>query len=86
MTPQELIDMPGYGSAKRELIKQGQWHVCVDDTERIEWIAACAGMIKRGRVHGFWIVDCETDEEFDPEHLRDAIDTAARSDVASLPL
>ena len=38
MTPQQLIDLPGYGNAKRELIKQGQWQATMTDTERIEWI------------------------------------------------
>lgn len=25
MTPQELIDLPGYGSAEKELRRTGQW-------------------------------------------------------------
>jgi hypothetical protein len=49
MTPQELIDLPGYGSAKRELIKQGQWQATMTDTERIEWIEDnCRGIETRG--------------------------------------
>lgn len=26
MTPQQLIDLPGYGKAQEHLIKQGQWN------------------------------------------------------------
>lgn len=25
MTPQQLIDLPGYGSAKKQLLKEGRW-------------------------------------------------------------
>jgi len=86
MTPHDLINLPGAGNAEKWLRDNSMWHITMTDTERIEWIANCADTVKRGRVHGFWIIDTETDEEFDPEHLRDAIDTSARSDAATGPL
>ena len=38
MTPQQLIDLRGYGSAEKVLRMAGLWRVCVTDTERIDWI------------------------------------------------
>lgn len=38
MTPQELIDLPGYGQANKHLKAMGMWRVTIDDTERIDWI------------------------------------------------
>ena len=34
MTPQELIDLPGYGSAKKQLRKQGNWQP--DSRDKLE--------------------------------------------------
>lgn len=36
MTPQELIDMPGYGSAEKELRRQGRW--MYTDKEKLQMV------------------------------------------------
>lgn len=38
MTPQEIMDLRGYGSAENQLRKAGMWRVCINDTERIDWM------------------------------------------------
>jgi uncharacterized protein (UPF0335 family) len=76
MTPQQLIDLPGYGSAKRELIKQGQWRICVDDTERIEWIGRNVGAIQIDG-NGKWIFDLAQFSGYDVNLLRKDINEQA---------
>ena len=76
MTPQQLIDLPGYGNAKRELIKQGQWHVCADDSERIEWIGRNVSAVKIDN-NGKWLFDLDYFPNYDVDVLRDDIDEQA---------
>lgn len=38
MTPQQLIDLNGYGQANKRLKAIGMWRVTINDTERIEWL------------------------------------------------
>ena len=81
MTPQELIDMPGYGSAKRELIKQGQWQVCVDDTERIEWIGRNVSAVRIDH-NGKWLFDLDHFPYYDVDFLRGDIDKQSSETAA----
>jgi hypothetical protein len=82
MTPQQLIDLPGYGSAKLELIKQGQWQVCVDDAERIEWLAMSVDKMETDDIGG-WHFDTEFPPGYDGEWFRSDIDIAS-SNLAAL--
>lgn len=36
--PHELINLRGYGSAEKALLKAGLWRDTVSDTERIDWL------------------------------------------------
>lgn len=38
MTPQQLIDLPGYGNASKHVKAMGYWRETLNDTERIEWL------------------------------------------------
>jgi len=76
MTPQQLIDLPGYGSAKRELIKQGQWQATMTDTERIEWLAFNVATMHRNYDVDAWTFEIAS-ADYDPDHMRDDIDARA---------
>ena len=79
MTPQQLIDLPGYGQANKVVKAMGCWHVTMDDTERIEWIeefGATVNMLFGGEVK----VTPKSGELYDV--LRHAIDKAASIEMA----
>ena len=76
LTPQQLIDLPGYGAAEKTLRKEGRWDVTSTDTERIEWMAANVSKMVRDDGDALWTFTIDG-EGYDPEHLRDDIDYAA---------
>lgn len=47
MTPHQLINLPGYGSANKVVKAMGYWITTMDDTERIEWLAENVETIRR---------------------------------------
>lgn len=38
MTPQELMDLPYAGMAESKLRDYGEWRVCINDIERMDWL------------------------------------------------
>lgn len=76
MTPQELIDLPGYGKAKQELVAEGRWLNTATDQERIEWLAENVSVMSRRYDMQKWSLHVDP-KDFDPDMLREDIDTAA---------
>jgi len=83
MTPQQLIDLKGYGSAVKVLKAQGQWRETMNDTERIEWLAENADHIVRFDHQQSWKIIVKTDD-YDPDFLRQDIDTYATAHTQGL--
>lgn len=83
MTPQQLIDLPGYGSANKVVKTMGCWHVTMDDTERIEWLAENAETVIRLDHMESWKITVNS-ADYDPEFLRDDIDNYATAHTQGL--
>ena len=81
LTPQQLIDLPGYGAAEKTLRKEGRWNVTATDTERIEWMAANVSKMVRDDGNALWTFTIDG-EGYDAEHLRFDIDDAATQEEA----
>ena len=79
MTPQYLIDLPGYGQANKVVKAMGCWNVTMDDTERIEWIEELGATVKM-LDSGEFKVTPKSGELY--EVLRPAIDKAASIEMA----
>lgn len=77
MTLQELIDMPGYGSAKKELMAAGKWKHLLNDTDRIEWLAENVSIMKRDSEDCSWKFKTDYSDYCEAEYLREDIDNAA---------
>lgn len=76
MTPQELMDLPGYGKAKEELIADGRWLNTITDEDRIDWLAENVAVMSRRYDEQKWDLHILTGD-YDPDMLREDIDTAA---------
>lgn len=83
MTPQQLIDLKGYGSAEKVLKAQGQWHTTLTDTERIEWLAENAETMTRLDHMQSWKITVNN-ENYDPDFLRQDIDDYATAHTQGL--
>jgi len=81
MTPQELIDLPGYGQAIKRVKAMGAWRETMSDTERIEWIEEYGATV-RMLEEGDFMVTPRCGELLNV--LRPAIDKAATKEIASL--
>lgn len=76
MTPQDLMNLPYAGMAKKELVYQGKWNHLLTDTDRIEWLADNVSHMTRDANKSVW--KFKTDYcEYDPEFFREDIDLAA---------
>jgi len=83
MTPQELIDLPGYGQAVKRVKAIGAWHETMSDTERIEWLAENAEAIIRNDWSQSWKIVLNGDD-YDPEFFRNDIDKYATARMQGL--
>lgn len=79
MTPQQLLDLPGAGSASKRVKAMGMWRETMTDTERIEWIEEHNATIKYD-IDGYRIVKPTRGELWDV--LRPAIDESAMKQTA----
>lgn len=80
--PQDLIDLPGYGSAQKELRKAGLWCVTDSDEERIAWIAENVTSMKRLEDSQTWKFKTNADD-YDIEFFRQDVDIAAMAQEAT---
>lgn len=76
LTPQQLLDLPGYGNAMSELRQDGRWRNVMTDTERIEWLAVNVSSMRRSDDVSDWSFTIMTDY-YDPDFFRQDIDAAA---------
>lgn len=83
MTPQQLIDLPGYGQANKRVKAMGMWRETTTDTERIEWLAENAETITRLDHMQSWKITVNG-HDYDSEFLRDDIDEYAAAHAKGL--
>lgn len=76
LTPQELINLPGYGNAEKHLRGQGQWHVTATDAERIDFIATHVETMRRADRSQDWHFSIH-EQDYDPEMFRYDLDAVA---------
>lgn len=76
LTPQQLLDLPGYGAAKRELRSDGRWCELMTDTDRIEWLAVNVSVMRRSSDVSDWSFTIDPDD-YDADFFRQDIDAAA---------
>ena len=76
LTPQELIDMPGYGNAEKHLRAQGQWRATDTDAERIDFIATHVEKMRRADHSMDWHFSIEC-QDYDPDMFRYDLDAIA---------
>jgi hypothetical protein len=74
--PQDLINLPGAGSAEKDLRKAGMWRVTITDEERIEYLAYSVVKMEIPKYESKWIFSVG-DTDLEPDHLRDDIDELA---------
>lgn len=81
MTPQQLMDMPYAGMAKKELIAQGMWNHTITDEERIDWLQDNCLSMKFDEYDETWKIKTA---DFDCWYgsMRDDIDNAASAQEA----
>lgn len=76
LTPQQLLDLPGYGDAKRELQSSGRWRELMTDTDRIEWMAVNVSVMRRASDLSDWSFTIDPDD-YAVDFFRQDIDAAA---------
>ena len=81
MTPQQLIDLPGYGQANKRVKAMGMWRETMTDTERLDWIEEYGATVIQDVGNETFTVTPTRGEFWDI--LRTSIDNAATKETAS---
>ena len=74
--PHDLINLPGYGNAEKELRKAGLWRELMTDSERIDWLAENVSKMTRSEEYQSWSFRINR-YDYDPEWFRHDIDEKA---------